>query len=110
MLYGCGLRVSELVNLKNQDLNFNEGLIHIRLSKGRKDRFVKIPDSMKDELEAYSKLNSQEIFFTSTRGNKLTTATIQKIVKNSAKRAKIKKDIHPHTKTLICNASFRTRN
>ena len=97
ILYGCGLRVSELVNLKKQDLNFLEGLIHVRLSKGRKDRFVKIPESITNELENYSGLSNEEILFTSVRGGKLTTATIRKIVKNSAKKAGIKKNIHPHT-------------
>ena len=97
LLYGCGLRVSELVNLKKQDVNFSERLIHIRLSKGRKDRFVKIPDSMKEHLESYSKMDDDDILFTSNRGGRLTTATIQKIVKNSSLKAEIKKNVHPHT-------------
>ena len=97
LLYGCGLRVSEVVNLKKEDINFDEGLIHVRLSKGRKDRFVKIPDSLKGELEGYSKLSEGAHFFMSQRGGKLTTATIQKIVKNAAKKAGIKKRVSPHT-------------
>ena len=97
LLYGCGLRVSEVVNLKKPDLNFQEELIHIKLSKGKKDRFVKIPESIKQALESYSKLNEQETLFPSSREGKLTTATIQKIVKNSAKKAGIKKNVHPHT-------------
>lgn len=97
MLYGCGLRVSELVNLKKRDMNFEEGLIYVRLSKGRKDRFVKIPDSAIDELESYSKLGSEDVLFASNRGGKLTAATIQKIIKNSSKKSGIKKNIHPHT-------------
>jgi len=96
LMYGCGLRVSELVNLKKKDFNFSESLLHIRLSKGRKDRFVKIPDSIKKELESYSNFVNED-FFVSSRGSKLTTATIQKIVKNTAKKAGIKKKIHPHT-------------
>lgn len=96
LMYGTGLRVNEVVNLKKVDLNFQERLIHIKLSKGKKDRFVKIPDSIKQDLEAYSKLNEQEILFPSSRGGKLTTATIQKIVKNSAKKAGIKKRVYPH--------------
>jgi len=39
LLYGCGLRVSELLNLRKQDFDFAEGLMHIKLAKGRKDRF-----------------------------------------------------------------------
>ena len=96
ILYGCGLRVSEIVNLKKSDTDFNEGLIHIKLSKGRKDRFVKIPDSIKNELVNYWTLSDEEILFPSNRSGKLTTATIQAVVENSAKRAGIKKEVYPH--------------
>ncbi len=96
LLYGCGLRVSEIVNLKKHDLNFEEGLIHLNLAKGRKDRFVKIPESLKKELRNYSALNISEILFLSSRGGKLTENTIQKIVQNSAKKAGIKKRVYPH--------------
>jgi len=51
MLYGCGLRVSEIVNLRNADVNFEEELIHIKLAKGKKDRFVKLPSFLKNDLE-----------------------------------------------------------
>lgn len=95
-LYGCGLRVSEIVNLKKQDLNFNEKLIHIRLAKGKKDRFVKIPDSILDELQSYCNLLNDEILFPSNRGGKLTKKTIAKIVENTAKKANIKKRVYPH--------------
>jgi len=96
LLYGCGLRVSEIVNLKKQDLNFEEGLIHLKLAKGKKDRFVKIPESLKEELENYSALNVSEILFLSSRGGKLTKDTIQKIVQNASKKAQIKKRVYPH--------------
>jgi len=89
LLYGCGLRVSELVNLRKKDFNFEESLISIKLSKWRKDRFVKIPDSIKNELKNYYELNIEDIFFPSPRGGKLTTAAIQKIIKTSAKKAGI---------------------
>ena len=97
LIYGCGLRVSEVINLKKEDFNFNEKILKINLSKGRKDRFVKIPDSIKDELISYASLNHEQIFFPSARSGKLTTATIQKIVKNASKKAQIKKHVHPHT-------------
>ena len=96
MLYGCGLRVSELVNLERRDINFEEGLIHIKLAKGKKDRFVKLPSSIKEELESYSKLNKEELLFPSNRSKKLTTKTIQLILKNSAKKSGIKKRVYPH--------------
>ncbi len=96
ILYGCGLRVSEVVNLKKEDLNFEEGLIHISLAKGKKDRFVKIPESLTGELENYYSLFSGELLFPSNRSGKLTTATIQAILKNAAKKAEIKKRVYPH--------------
>lgn len=96
LLYGCGLRVSEIVNLKKKDINFEEGLIHIKLAKGKKDRFVKVPESITEELINYCKMDKFEILFPSNRGGKLTTATIQAILKNSAKKAEIKKRVYPH--------------
>ncbi len=96
VLYGCGLRVGEVVNLKKEDLNFEENLIHIKLGKGKRDRFVKIPESAKEELKNYCKLDNSGILFPSNRGGKLTTATIQAIVENSAKRAGVQKEVYPH--------------
>ena len=98
VLYGCGLRVSEIVNLKKDDVNFEEKLIHIRLAKGKKDRFVKIPESIAEELKAYIKLNPDEVLFPSNRGGggKLTKKTIAKIVENAGRKAKITKDVYPH--------------
>jgi len=96
ILYGCGLRVSEIVNLKKSDIDFKEGLIHIRLAKGRKDRFVKIPSSIKEELNNYTKIIESEILFPSNREGRLTKDTIQKIVQKSAKKAGIKKRVYPH--------------
>ncbi len=96
ILYGCGLRVSEIVNLKKEEIDFNDGLIHIKLAKGKKDRFVKLPEKIKEELKSYYNLDSEETLFASNRGGKLTTATIQAIVESSAKKADIKKEVYPH--------------
>ena len=96
VLYGCGLRVGEIINLSKKDINFNEKLIHIKLAKGKKDRFVKVPESLWTELEAYCKLNNEETLFPSNRGGKLTKKTIGKIVKTAAEKANIKKDVYPH--------------
>lgn len=96
LLYGCGLRNSEVISLKIKDINFNENLIHIKLGKGRKDRFVTIPNSVKEELKGYSKLTNSDILFVSQRGGKLSGKTIQLILKNSAKKANIKRRVYPH--------------
>ena len=96
LLYGCGLRVGEIVNLKKENVNFDENLIYIKLAKGKKDRFVKVPSSIKNDLENYCSLNNSEILFPSNRGGKLTKKTIAKIAQNAAKKAKIKKRVYPH--------------
>jgi len=96
VLYGCGLRVSEIINLKKEDVNFEEELIHVRLAKGKKDRFVKIPNSMREDLENFMKVSEGVYLFGSNRGGKLTAKTIQAILKNSAKKAGIKKRVYPH--------------
>ncbi|MCR4327555.1 MAG: tyrosine-type recombinase/integrase [Nanoarchaeota archaeon] len=96
LLYGCGLRVSEIVVLKKENINFEEGLIKIILSKGKKDRFVKIPLSIIKELKNYCEIEKSKILFPSSRGGKLTKDTIQKIVQNSAKKAGVKKRVYPH--------------
>ena len=96
ILYGCGLRVSEIVNLEKNDFDFEEGLIHIRLAKGKKDRFVKIPYSIKNKFYNYYNLINGDILFPSNRCGKLTTAAIQAIVKNARKKCGIKKEVYPH--------------
>lgn len=96
LIYGTGLRVSEIVNLKKENINFVEKLIHIKLGKGKKDRFVKLPESILEELENFSKIGNSKYLFESQRGGKLTTKTIELVLKNSAKKAKIKKRVYPH--------------
>ena len=96
LLYGTGIRVSEIVNLRKNNLFIDESMIKIVLGKGKKDRFVKLPDSIKEELGNYSRLGNSKYLFESNRGGKLTTATIQAIIKNASKKAGIKKRVYPH--------------
>ena len=96
LLYGTGLRVSEIVNLKKNEINFEENLIKVKLGKGKKDRFVKLPESIKLELKSIYDLTNSKYLFESQRGGKLAVKTIQLILKNSAKKAGIKKRVYPH--------------
>lgn len=99
LVYAAGFRVSELVNLKVNDLNFNEKTGHIRQAKGKKDRIFNIPNFLQDALKEQAerqKNESQEFLFSGGKG-KLSSRNIQKIVKNTAKKAGIQKDVHPHT-------------
>ncbi|MFC7357356.1 site-specific tyrosine recombinase XerD [Jejudonia soesokkakensis] len=104
-LYGCGLRVSEVINLKISDLFFEEGFIKVT-GKGDKQRFVPIGNLTKKYINIYRKeiRNHQEIFpqakdtlFLNRRGKGLTRAMIFTIVKNLTEIAGIKKTISPHT-------------
>ena len=96
LLYGIGLRVSEIVSLRRSEINFKEGLIKVKLGKGAKDRFVKLPESIASDLEFVFELSDSDYVFPSNRGGKLTTRTVQAILKNARTRAKIKKRVYPH--------------
>ncbi len=99
LLYSCGLRVSELTNLKTNDLKFNEKIGFVRQAKGRKDRIFNIPEFLNKSLEKQVKKQNelnQEYLFSGPNGN-LSTRNIQKIVQKIAGKSGIQKSIHPHT-------------
>lgn len=104
-LYGCGLRVSELINLQLSDLFFDEGFIKVT-GKGDKQRFVPIVQTTKKYIEIYIKhiRNHQTVqsgfedtLFLNRRGRKLTRAMVFTIVKTLAEKIGLKKSISPHT-------------
>lgn len=104
-LYSCGLRVSELVNLRITDLNFDQGFIKV-IGKGDKERLVPIGQKAIKEINLYKpdrhslpviQKSSENILFLNRRGNKLTREMIFTIVKRAAKDAGIEKSISPHT-------------
>ncbi len=104
-LYACGLRVSELVNLKISDLHFNEGFI-IVTGKGSKQRLIPIGEKAVQEINYYkehyrSHLNIHpdfiDILFLNRRGKQLSRVMIFTIIKQLAAVAELKKNISPHT-------------
>jgi len=100
LMYASGMRVSELTYLKIEDLNFEERIGHIRQGKGRKERIFNIPKFLLLNLKKYSekKKSLGEVYLFSGRGGKrMSSRNVQKIVKNVAKIAQIKKDVHCHT-------------
>jgi integrase/recombinase XerD len=104
-LYGCGLRVSELVSLKISDLFFDEGFIKIT-GKGNKDRFVPIANSTKKFILLYKdnvrttvavKKEFTDTLFLNRRGGQLTRAMVFTIINNLASKINLNKKISPHT-------------
>lgn len=103
-LYSCGLRVSELIELKISDLFFDEGFIKVT-GKGNKQRFVPIGESTQKYIEIWKgirnhidvKTESKDILFLNYKGNKLTRAMIFTIIKNLVKKSGLKKTVSPHT-------------
>jgi integrase/recombinase XerD len=99
LIYACGFRVSELLNLKLNDLNFEEMTGYVRQAKGKKDRVFNIPKFLLKFLKKQvlnQQESNQEYLFTGLKG-KLTDRNIQKIVRIAAKKAGIDKEVHPHT-------------
>lgn len=104
-LYSCGLRVSELINLRLSNLYFKEGFIRI-MGKGSKERLVPIGEKAIREINLYLEQRrlmpnihnqSQNILFLNRRGKKLTRVMIFTIVKDLVEKAGIKKIVSPHT-------------
>ena len=104
-LYGCGLRVSELTNLKISDLFFDEGFIKVT-GKGDKQRFVPIIETTQKYINIYKnevrnnitvKAGHEDTLFLNRRGKQLTRAMIFTIIKQLAERIGLKKRISPHT-------------
>jgi len=103
-LYSCGLRVSELVNLRLDDIYAEQEYITVT-GKGEKTRVVPIAQSALDEIEAYLpdrdsvaiKPGEEGIVFLNSRGHRLTRVMVFYIIKELARSAGIKKNISPHT-------------
>ncbi|WP_286966464.1 site-specific tyrosine recombinase XerD [Flavobacterium sp. UBA4854] len=104
-LYGCGLRVSELISLKISDLFFDEGFIKIT-GKGNKERFVPIGPLTQKYIDIYRnaircnlivKKGAEDTLFLNRRGNQLTRAMVFTIIKDLAEKVGLKKNISPHT-------------
>ncbi len=103
-LYGCGLRVSELINLEISRISADEGYLVVR-GKGNKERLVPMSDAAISEIDDYLidraalpvKPGEENILFLNRRGRRLTRERIFQIVKSLAEEAGIRKSISPHT-------------
>ena len=101
LLYSCGLRVSELVSLKIQDLFFGEGYIRV-IGKGDKQRLVPISATARERVHRYldkrpETRSGEDALFLNNRGSRLTRVMVFTILKQAARNAGIEKRISPHT-------------
>lgn len=104
VMYSCGLRVSELVNLKLSCVYFDEAYVRV-IGKGQKERLVPISGKALKEIKMYLpdrnalevKKGAEDVLFLNRRGNKLTRVMIFTIVKQLAEAAGLEKNVSPHT-------------
>ncbi len=104
VLYGTGIRVSELVNLKLSNIFFKENIIKI-MGKGNKERFVPLGNIASNEIREYLKIRNKniidskfsDILFLNRYGRGLTRSMIFKIISDSYKKISLDKKISPHT-------------
>ena len=99
LLYGAGLRVSELVNLKKSEVDLERGIIVVRGGKGAKDRVVPIPEFLVEEIRSYleTRSDSSEYLLVEERRkskDKLSTKTIWYLLKKYGDRAGV--EVTPH--------------
>ncbi|MEN4762579.1 MULTISPECIES: site-specific tyrosine recombinase XerD [unclassified Chryseobacterium] len=105
VLYGCGLRVSELIDLKISNINFNENYIKVN-GKGNKTRFVPLADytaellrTYIDEVRTRNKINKkyEDTLFLNSRGTSMSRVIVFLIIKELTDKAGVSKKISPHT-------------
>lgn len=99
-LYGAGLRVSELLNLRVGDINFENKYGFVRHGKGNKDRIFILPEKILNQLKELiqlENLSKEDFMFLTNRNERYSPRTIAEIIKKSCEINGIKRKIHPHT-------------
>lgn len=116
LTYSAGLRVSEVVKLRYEDIDAERKLIHLKSAKGRKDRYTMLSDVALETIRKYLKEYGQSrwLFPGQDKENHMTTRTVEKIFSNTCKKANIEKDVTVHslrhsfaTHLLECSTDLR---
>lgn len=98
LAYGAGLRVSEVIALKVQDLDYKELTVHIKRAKGQKDRISVMPESLVDNLKnLVAGKSGNDLVFESERGGELTARTAQKVFENALRDSSVRKNATFHS-------------
>lgn len=97
VMYSCGIRVSELVGLDIQDVDFDQGFLKV-MGKGSKMRYVPLGESAKASINNYLRTanSSQGALFLTQKNTRISTRSIQLMIKKRAYEAGIKVDVYPH--------------
>ncbi len=104
-IYGCGLRISEVINLKIEHIDSDRNCIAIQQAKGRKDRLVPLPEELLEELRLYYKVYKPKTYLfegaplKAMEGISLpySTSSIRSFLRLAVKKSKILKKVTPHT-------------
>ena len=106
LLYGCGIRNSELIGINLDDVRWSNEIILVR-GKGKKERYVPFGDTAAQAVHAYlpvrkrvleeAKRGVEKALLINLRGSRLTTRSVGRIVKQIAVRRGLSPDVHPHT-------------
>ena len=97
ILYGCGLRVSEVIALKITDIDSTAMRLMVRAAKGKKDRALALPLTLLKSLrQYYTAYHPKNYLFEGQNGGKYSTKSIQNFIKKYAREAKIQKSVTPH--------------
>jgi site-specific recombinase XerD len=97
LLYGCGLRVSEVINLKPENIDSKRMIINIIAGKGKKDRQVMLPETLLLMLRQYFKAEKpKDYLFNGQFCNQYTARSINEFLKTYAKKAGVKEHVHAH--------------
>jgi site-specific recombinase XerD len=98
LYYGSGFRLSEAINLKVKNIDFNENVIWVRDGKGGKDRMSILSDDMSSKLEEFCQYKNKDDFvFVNKKGDPLSPRTVQKIIEKAKIDCNLNKDVHVHT-------------
>jgi integrase/recombinase XerD len=98
LIYSCGLRISELINLKLTDFHLERKQLIVKDGKGRKDRYVSLADSFLPLLSNYYHSYTPKIYFVEGQnGGKYSAESVRQFLRRSCLNAKIKKNVTPHT-------------
>ena len=100
LMYSAGLRISEMISLKVEDLELDKGYGYVRSGKGNKDRLFIVAETLKPEIKkliGQENLQQENFLFNSNRDKKYDVRSLQQIIKKAAKKIKLQKVISCHT-------------